>query len=144
MFDSLDYSGTAHFALDGRADPTTLDMALSINADDKKWIKEQIKDPIRAFEDRIAKRLEEFQSRADEALRLATPRGGKRIALFLKEWSLTAAAVSVLIACITVALGALYVAMNLVNQNAEFRGSANKRLDSIEATLRVLTAAIAG
>jgi hypothetical protein len=108
-------------------------MALSLNADDKKWIKEQIKISLDGLELRISARLDALQTSINALQVPTTPRGGKRIAVFLKEWGAMSGAIGAFVALIIFAL-------NSVNTNSEFRGKTNQRLDQIEKDLRELRA----
>jgi hypothetical protein len=115
--DTLVYSGTG-----------PEEMALSLNADDKKWIKEQIKTSTEGVNSQLA-----ALKTSVDALAKPPARSGRRVALFLKEWGATSGAMGAFVAL-------MIFALTSVNTNSEFRGKTNQRLDRIEEDLRELRA----
>src|SRR5271166_2339061 len=89
--------------------PTSDDMALSLNKDDKHWIQTQIRDG-------------------------AKPEPAK-IAWGIKEWSLVGIFVAIVIGLVAACVALWIFAASGMKENATFQGRTEARLTSIEASL---------
>ena len=96
---------------------------MPLNRDDKQWIQSKIHDEIELRQSQETKNT-----------------GWRRLAYWLKEWSLVGTCITVIFALITICVTLGIFAVSGIKENATFRGRTENRPDHIEAVLLELRA----